>query len=452
MSNSVAPPEVDGGPPPDAVDRNTVTVPVDSLIVGRTLKSPIIDANGILLVAAGSQITAQVKRRLKDRKLSRIEMDANDAISAVFRPEGIGDAATRFTLDNELIQRLDEMIRSEGLFVANAGPAVREGMVLHGCRGYDQEHRNRLLSQHEETASALDEMMQGALHGKSINSNEIASIAAAYLTELSADSDSVLSVAAEAGRDKQLSQHCLDMSLMGMAIAIENGMDAANVRTVGICGLLHDWGMTRVDPGLRESAHALSPIQYLDIQKHPIHSLEMLKGLEGVPAIVPLICFQVHERLNGKGYPRGRMEGSIHPFAQILNIADAYVTMTSPQPYRGPLMPYSAMECLIKMSHDKYVSPQLVRCLLRMLSLFPIGSLVSLSDGSLAQVVRRNAGDYTKPVVEVLQNASGKAVGDDYEQLIDLGASDLEVAEVFANPKCNQIELTEDEFRYQCRR
>jgi len=450
MSSSVASPEVDGSPPPQAADRNFVTVAVASLIIGRTLKSPIVDVSGVLLIAAGSPITAQVKRRLMERGLTRIEMDASDAVALVFNADGIAAAAATFTLDNELIQRLDEMIRSEGLFVANTGPAVRDGMVLHGCRGYDQEHRHRLLTQHEETASALDDMMQGALHGKTINSNEIATIAAAYLTELSADSDSVLSVAAEAGRDKQLSQHCLDMSLMGMAIAIENGMDARNVRTVGICGLLHDWGMTRVDPALREAAHALTPIQYLDVQKHPIHSLEMLKGLEGVPSIVPLICFQVHERLNGKGYPRGRMEGSIHPFAQILSIADAYVTMTSPQPYRGPLMPYSAMECLLKMSHQKYVSPQLVRCLLRMLSLFPIGSLVSLSDGSLAQVLRRNADDYTKPLVKLLQDRSGQAIVD--EQLIDLAASDLVVAQAFANPKSDQIELTEDEFRYQCRR
>ncbi|MEZ6047210.1 MAG: HD domain-containing phosphohydrolase [Planctomycetaceae bacterium] len=53
-------------------------------------------------------------------------------------------------------------------------------------------------------------------------------------------------------------------------------------------------------------------------EKHPIYLTEMLQAIPSVPKIVPLIVYQVLEKYNGCGYPRGRKEFSIPIFARII--------------------------------------------------------------------------------------------------------------------------------------
>ena len=47
-------------------------------------------------------------------------------------------------------------------------------------------------------------------------------------------------------------------------------------------------------------------------------------------------------------------------------------------------MPYSAMECMLQQAKTRSVDPDVVRCLINILSLFPIGSYVALKDGSVS--------------------------------------------------------------------
>jgi hypothetical protein len=90
--------------------------------------------------------------------------------------------------------------------------------------------------------------------------------------------------------------------------------------------------------------------------------------------LVPLVSYQIHERINGSGYPRGRSEENIHPFARILYVADRYVSLTSLRPHRQPLTPYAAMETLLKSEEERGADPLVVRALLRVISLFPVVS------------------------------------------------------------------------------
>ena len=184
----------------------------------------------------------------------------------------------------------------------------------------------------------------------------------------------------------------------------------------------------------------------LEIKKHPIYSLEMLQNVSSLPRVVSVIAYQVHERFNGTGYPRGRKGNSIHLFARILQIADAFIGMTSPRPYRPPMMRYAAMECLIRQAKERYVDPEVVRALLKIQSLFPIGSFVTLTDGSVAQVVRRNQDYYTEPIVARVQDSQGNSVDpEDDSNLIDLREADgLGVQQALPTPGSNEIAFSED--------
>lgn len=433
--------EAPATPAPAALDM--VSIRPEELIVGRALQTDIVSDSGHLLLAAGTQVTPRFFDLLKQHNVTTLQIHKTDAERATLRGLTAESSPVGMPFDTELTRKLDTLIEGGSLFVANAGPAVRESMVMHGCKAYDPEQRESLIQQHRATGESLDNMMREAMHGRSIDMSQIAGISAVYLTQMTNDRDSVLTIAGEAGRDEQLSAHCLQMSLIGMALGIQMGLDERNVRNIGLCGLVHDWGMAKVPLEIRTAARQLTRSEFYEIQKHSIYSLELLEKISGIPNLVPLVAYQLHESYNGEGYPRGRRGNSIHLFARILKVADAYAALTAPRPWRPRLMPYSAMELIIRKSEKKHYDPAVVRALLQIISLFPIGSLCALNDGSLVRVLRSNGANYTSPVVKVLQGASGTPVDSaDLDSLIDLSVSDLKILQALPEPSREEISCT----------
>ncbi|MEX1229575.1 MAG: HD domain-containing phosphohydrolase [Planctomycetaceae bacterium] len=417
----------------------------EDLIIGRELQFPVFDNENRLLLSEGCVITDRFKQLLRERKIKDILVHEADA-AAVTLTGSISDVAgLDDTFTQQLAERLDRLIDGDSLFVGNTGPSVKNQLVYHGCKGYNKAQRQELLAQNKVSGASLDDMMHTALHGGSVDGSDVSQMAASYLTHMKSDVDSVMAIAAQAGQDADLAKHALNMSLLSMAIGIEVGLDETNVRTLGLCGLVSDWGMVKIPAELRQAERRLTPAEMQQIKKHPIIVLELLQHVSDIPKMVPIVCYQVHERPDGSGYPRGKTHHGIHPFARILHVADAYMALTSPRPFRPPLTPYAAMECLLKMSQSKIVDPQVVRSLLHVLALFPIGSFVALSDGSAARVLRSNRSQYTKPFVQKLQDAVGKPISSaDDRGVIDLTESGLTIVQAIPSPGRDEILMSED--------
>jgi HD-GYP domain-containing protein (c-di-GMP phosphodiesterase class II) len=421
-----------------------VEVPIDELIVGRPLPFPLFDVSKVLLLAEGNPITSEFKRLLKSRGCGKV-LTSKEAIGRINLRIQTPEAGSQLSLDTELTRRLDTLIDGGLIPVVNNGPAVKDSVVFLGKRAYDADQRKRLLDSHDKNSRALSDMMGSALHGGQVDGNTVAMMAAEYFNEMTTDTDNAVSSVSRMLQENELSTCALETSLLAMALGIEMGLDADNVKLLGLVGLVHDWGMLRVPEELRDAPRVLPPVEFFEIKRHPIHSLEMLQRVSSLPQIVSVIAYQVHERSNGKGYPRCRKGKSIHPFASIIGIADAYTSLISPRPYRPALMPYAAMECLLKQGQMGYLDRDLVRGLLKVLSLFPIKSYLALSDGSVAKVIRRNGDDYARPIVQRIQDPNGNAVDPlDPDSLVDLAKSEVSVVQALPTPGGHEVSFSEE--------
>jgi hypothetical protein len=129
------------------------------------------------------------------------------------------------------------------------------------------------------------------------------------------------------------------------------------------------------------------------------------------------VALQHHERLDGSGYPRGLRGEEILPFARIAAVADVYDAMTADRPFRAAVPPHEAMGVVLAAAGTK-LDAWYVRRLASRLAVYPQGTIVRLSSGELAVVVRQgNRSDL--PVVRVVADPALQPV---QPQEHDLGA------------------------------
>jgi HD-GYP domain-containing protein (c-di-GMP phosphodiesterase class II) len=200
--------------------------------------------------------------------------------------------------------------------------------------------------------------------------------------------------------------------------------------------------MARIPEAVLNSSRRLTAMEILDIQRHPMLTSNLLERTAGIPEVVRLIVYQTHERPDGSGYPHGRTKENIHPFARILQVADTFVALTTSRPFRAPYMPYAAVKCLLHQAQKNHVDAEVVRGMLRVLSLFPTGSYVELSDGQQALVLRANPDDFSRPlVIPVLDDQAYRdgCLTWSAEQVIDLTESPLEVTRAIAAPGSAEV-------------
>ena len=423
----------------------SVMVDLHSLIIGRELCFPIHDVNGVLLLAAGQPFTRERKLRIIERGLNRVVLDETDVENATLcaKPSD-HDSAAGGEFNDRIAAKLESLIRSGKLSLSNTGPSVRKSVVLHGSAPYDEQQRAALIEQQAKTAATVDEMLQGVAEGRNVEGSQASEVTEKYIKNLTVDIASTLSVGFTDIQDPTLAQHSLNVAILAMAVGIEMGFDQANVALLGITGLVQDVGMALVPKKIRQARRPLTEIEFLEIQKHPATSANVLERMSGIPDIVRLVAYQSHERPDGSGYPRGRDKKSIHPFARILLVADSYAAMTATRPHRPAMMPYAAMETLLRQAREWRVDPLVVRNLLHVLGLFPIGSHVTLSDGSVAKVLRSNGEDFTRPVVMRVQNSAGSSVDPTESAIVNLRGSDLEVIQALPTPGRREIGLPQN--------
>ena len=139
---------------------------------------------------------------------------------------------------------------------------------------------------------------------------------------------------------------------------------------LGMAGLLHDVGMTRVPPEIVNKPGRLDPTEMTEIRQHPIYSLEMTVR-HSLPHPVKAAIRGHHERLDGSGYPDGLQSTRIHVFARIVAVADVYDAMTSDRPYRQKIHQVQALAEIArqKAQFDQGVVKSLLEIVLRNKSL-----------------------------------------------------------------------------------
>jgi HD-GYP domain-containing protein (c-di-GMP phosphodiesterase class II) len=184
------------------------------------------------------------------------------------------------------------------------------------------------------------------------------------------------------------------------------GFDRLGLQNLAIGGLLLDIGNVELPESILNSEGAITDAEFEEVPFHVRAGVDILRRSTNVePAVFEMIMYH-HDRHDGSGYPHEIRGSTIPPFGRIAGIVDCYDAMTTKTSYSPALAAYDAARELNEM-RDEQFSAEVVEQFLHTIGMFPTGSVVELSDGSIGLVLEQNSGNLLQPKVLILKTPSG---------------------------------------------
>jgi putative nucleotidyltransferase with HDIG domain len=137
-----------------------------------------------------------------------------------------------------------------------------------------------------------------------------------------------------ADKDESTEEHTRRVALRAVQVGEELGLAPGRLRALAIGGLLHDIGKLSVPERILKKPAALDDEEFAAIKRHPEKGVKLLRELGAFAQTVQELVHSHHERLDGKGYPRGLSECDLSLDTRILTVCDVYDALVSPRVYR----------------------------------------------------------------------------------------------------------------------
>lgn len=223
------------------------------------------------------------------------------------------------------------------------------------------------------------------------------------------------------GYDRYTEQHCVNVCLLSMLLADQEGLGEQEVAWAALAGLMHDAGMVKVPPQVAHKHGSLTLAERETFKSHPVHSAGIVHGMGGPDEVVYAVE-RHHVHHGGGGYPAGLDSIQEPPLAGIVSIADTYDAVTALRPYKRAMDPVEALAFLEKGSGTVF-DPVHVKAFKAMTGPWPPGSVVRLTSNEIGAVIRA-AGPSGQPVIRMLVDENGTVLQETWE--LDLAEDEVQ--------------------------
>jgi len=337
-------------------------VSLDQIHEDDFLARPLYDIDGRRLLNAGVRLSPSIVQRLREKGVTSVYID--DELSEDVEIQGV--------LSDETRNRAKMTIRNEMNRLAG------KGELDYGAVSKSVEQ-------------IMDEMMSARIDV--LNPNDIRT------------------------QDELVYAHSINVCVMAIALANKLSLPPSKVKSIAMGAILHDIGKALLPRDLLNKKDP-SPEEQAEIKKHPLLGYNAIKDISEASATAKISVLMHHEQINGGGYPMGLNGDYIHYSARVVSICDAYDQVINDERYRNVYQTTDAVEYLIGGSGHIF-DKSLVDMFMKVVPIYPEGTIVLLSNGTFAIVVKNNPVYMTRPVVRPFYNPK-TGIKYDRSYIIDL--------------------------------
>ncbi|PKM04723.1 MAG: diguanylate cyclase [Gammaproteobacteria bacterium HGW-Gammaproteobacteria-6] len=223
--------------------------------------------------------------------------------------------------------------------------------------------------------------------------------------------------------DDYTAEHSLRVSILAIALGRELGLPDYQLEQIGVCGMLHDVGKIKVPNAILNKPGALTAEELRIMQSHAIEGRRLLMSNQQVTPATVDVAYSHHERLDGKGYPRGLVASKIPYFAKIIAVVDAYDAINSDRIYSKGRSSLESLRILFD-SANSHFDEEIVGNFIRMIGIYPPGEIVELANGEVGIIIGCPPGNKLKPKILCVLDTNKKPCR---ERVIDLATTTTDI-------------------------
>jgi putative nucleotidyltransferase with HDIG domain len=260
----------------------------------------------------------------------------------------------------------------------------------------------RLITEAKNTTRHL---MDDVKLGKQIDVQHVEEVVEKLTDSVLNNKDALTSLVRIKQKDEYTYMHSLAVSALCISFAEHLGHNAHEIKTIGVGGLLHDFGKVKIPFEILTKPGPLNEQEFEIMKKHVDEGERILREqTTHIDENAIRVASQHHERLDGSGYPAGLRGDQISVFGQIAAIVDIYDALTAERCYKNSVLPTAALRKLFEWSNG-YLNRQLVEQFIAHVGIYPVGTLVRLRSGRVGVVLDHGEKGLLYPVVRVLFDA-----------------------------------------------
>ena len=220
----------------------------------------------------------------------------------------------------------------------------------------------------------------------------------ALLDKLMTDREMCVRVISDAGGDR-VSGHALNVAVISLLMARVFGFGEDDLLDLGMGALLHDVGKLDLPDRAHHADGLVSQADQLAYREHV--ALGVAHGQRmGLSDGALVVLSQHHEMADGSGFPARLNLDRMAIGGRIVSLVNRYDNLCNPARVANSLTPHEALSLIFAQSRDKFDATML-NAFIRMMGVYPPGSVVQLTDDRYALVVSCNSSRPLKPRVLV---------------------------------------------------
>ena len=271
-----------------------------------------------------------------------------------------------------------------------------------------KEELQKAAPVYDQAVACIRRIMITAVSGK-LQTGTALEVMEGIVSSLARNPDAMLCLPRLRRSDAYTYMHCVNVAALLAGFALRSCLDRGKALLYGLAGLFHDLGKALLPVSLLNARRKLSPTEQTLVTRHPMLGFDLLSSLPYAQPELLQASLEHHERYNGSGYPKGLAGNAISGMGRLVAIADFYDALSSRRPYKTALNPHKTLGVMYQM-RKKAFHPEQLDHFVRMVGIYPAGSVVELEDGHRGIVTAGNYVNPKRPVVTLVMDPRGRSL------------------------------------------
>lgn len=206
-------------------------------------------------------------------------------------------------------------------------------------------------------------------------------------------------------RDAYAWQHAINVCVISLLIGKKMGYNDGQLKHLALGAVLHDVGKAQIDMDLTQYREHYRGAAEKVYQEHVRKGYRLIKDMPGGSLLAANVALTHHERYDGTGFPFGKKNTAIHEYARIVAVANEYDNQLYNQG-DAKLCHYEIIEWMTAKAYT-WFDPEVIKIFSKSIAPYPVATGVVLNDGRIGIVSKLNESFPTRPVVRIINEATG---------------------------------------------